>query len=301
MNKRWFLRRSYRRFRHFVGRQLHEFADNRALGLFLPPAVGLYFLTLDIWGDKLPWITDHIGLHEKIFFGLVAFSLLALFARSFASTAKIQNDGDANILLNDFITAVGVIVTVKTDRLRRSMSRLRRNMEKFRVVSVPEEQIATVATTAAGFICKAFGLHEDSFDLTIVRSKAGSESWHYIFEHKKWKHTDPNELLKQRSAAFACLERREPLFLPDKFASAHGELCVLSDRDRRRGPGSLFVYPALFDTPRGMERYLISLVTYGGQLCDEWDETSIKVTQCFLKEFCRRLELELSHYTLQKY
>jgi hypothetical protein len=298
-NRLLLVRNHYRRVCHWAGRIAHRFSSNRFVGLFFPSAATFYFVMLDVWGEKWAWIANHQNLHEWIFLSLAGVALLALFIQSLSTKAKIEGDGEANVLLNSFIAAVGVIVNIKTNRFRRSLSQLRKNADKFRVVAAADDQIGAVATATAGFVCNAFGIPQDGFDITIARSKAGSPAWHYIFELQRWKHTDPNDLLGQPSAASASLQAGEPLFFPDKFARVHGNRCTPSARDLRRGAGSMFVYPAVFDTPKGTERYIISFVTYGTQLCDEWDEVSVRVTECFLREFCRRLELELCLYALK--
>lgn len=66
------------------------FLGHPALSLVIPPLVGLYYGTLDIWGDDWSWVKDKKDIHEIIFTTLAAFTIIVLFIKGIAETAKGQ-------------------------------------------------------------------------------------------------------------------------------------------------------------------------------------------------------------------
>ena len=60
----------------FVNNRIIKFLSHSALGIVIPPIVGLYYGTLDIWGDEWLWIKEKKDLHELIFTILASFTVL---------------------------------------------------------------------------------------------------------------------------------------------------------------------------------------------------------------------------------
>ncbi len=298
-NRFWWVRYWVRRIWFRITKCFDRISKSRFLAGALPLITGSYYLILDVWGDKWSWVSDNQTLHEKIFIGCLAASLLSLFLRVFQHSAKIDSDETANTLLNNFIATVGAIVEAKTQRFRTKSVQLKHNSNKFNHITQPEEQFRVIGNAVSSFVCNSFGISEDAFDLTIMRKKPGANSWHYIYQHQSWSHSDPNALLNGSSAASKCCETKEHTFFPDKYKSARDKQYTLSPRDKRRGPGSAFIYPASFEARSGSDSYIVSIVTYGKQLCDDWDQPSVAVSASFLREFCRRIELELALHTIK--
>ena len=60
------------------------------VGIIIPPMVGLYYGTLDIWGDDWKIISEHKEVHEFIFTVLSVITIFILFVRGVSSKLKAK-------------------------------------------------------------------------------------------------------------------------------------------------------------------------------------------------------------------
>jgi hypothetical protein len=298
--KLWRLKYWFNRARHRLGRILRGFATHWLVAIILPWITGSYYAILDIWGDDWSWVRDHKEAHEVAFFCCLCISLLSQFLSSvIREPHKLESDQQAREILSEFIGTVGAIVQAKIDRFRSKLSDIKPNSDKFKHITKPEDQVSVIANATARFLQSAFGFHEDQIDITILRKK-DEGGWNFDFRLQQWSHTAPDVLMSKGAAAMKCLEHGEPAFYPDKIKAAGEGKFVLSGRDKRRGPGSAFIYPIGFSNGVSETQYVVSLVTYGKQFCADYDVQSCEITNAFLREVCRRFEVELCLDTIKR-
>lgn len=277
-----------------------KFARNKLIAIWAPPITGAYYAILDIWGDKWTWVKDNQDFHSKIFCVCLGLTLLGLFVRGFVDDSQAKENESANNVLNEFIKSIGAIVEAKIDRFRDKIKTVGAKTNKFDHITQPNDQLKIISRSFVKFTTKEFNLDENQINITIMKQTNSSGAWIYDFCYQKWKHDDPKVLLELNSAAKACIESGEFIFIPDKIKAAKDNKFILSARDNRRGPGSAFVFPVHCSTPKGDFNYLISIITYGVQLCEEWETEAVLVTTSFLREMCRRYELELCLKSLKE-
>lgn len=266
--------------------------NSRLISVITPFITGGYFVALDTFGDEWAWIRDNKDFHARLFISVFSFSLLMLFLKGLIKPERLESDSMAREILFAFIETVGAIVQTKIIRFREKIPEIRPNSNKFEKITHPLDQIRAIANGTALFLQKEYGLKENELEITVLRRR-GAGDWHFYFQLQQWKHSAPNELMSRRAAAKKCIETGEPLFFPDKFAAARDGKFILSERDKRRLTGSAFVYPSTFEFPAEKVETIVSIVTYGRQLCETHETQTVLLTQAILREFSRRFEIEL--------
>lgn len=296
----WWIGYAWNRCWHWIGRKLRRIATHWFFKLILPWVTGSYYTILDIWGDQWTWISGYKSEHEVAFCVCLVFSLVSQFLSGLLpAPKKLESDKVAREILGEFIENIGAIVQAKIDRFRQKLDEIKPNSDKFKHITRPEDQIPIIAGAAARFLRGAYGFKEDQIDITILRRK-DSGGWHYHFQLQPWSHNSPGDLMERRAAAIRCIENTEAAFFPDKIKSAGEGKFVLSDRDKRRGVGSAYIYPMFFAPIASPTNCVVSIVTYGVQFCPDYDLPSCEITEAFLREICRRFEIELCLDTIKK-
>jgi hypothetical protein len=211
---------------------------------------------------------------------------------------KLESDGGAREILNEFIENVGLIVQAKLDRFRQKLESVKHGSDKFKHITMPLEQVQVIGNAAVRFLRSVYGLKEDDIEITVLRRRDGGD-WIYVYQFQDWSHGSTDWLSDRNSAANQCAAHGEPVFFADKIMAATRGQYVLSDRDKRRGMGSAYIYPIRFKTAESTTDFVISIVTYRIPFCPDVDATSREITVSFLREICRRFEIELCLDTIK--
>ncbi len=295
----WRIKRFWRKLKHNIVSFAHWIVKAKPVALTLPWVTGSYYLILDIWGDKWEIIKNHLPFHEKVFCISLFLSLIALFIRGLLKKRPglLEADECAKEVLADFITTIGTIVKSKNDRFKEQLASIKKKSNKFSKITHPKKQLKVIASATSNFLQKSYGLKDDEISINILFRK--EKKWSYIYTHQDWNHTEANKLVEECLGIIHCIETGEPLFLPDKIKGAKEKKFHLSRRDKRRGDGSAYLYPLNHKTATGPVDYMISIVTYSKQLCEHYEKQTVEITQSFLREFVRRLEIELCLHTIE--
>ena len=296
----WHVTYCWTRFIHWLRKAIRRISKHWLITILLPWITGSYYAILSIWGNDWAWVKNHKDTHEKAFWLCLVVSLCSQFLSNFfPEPQKLESDQQAREILSEFIASVGVIVQAKIDRFRSKLTDIKPNSDKFKHITKPEDQVSVIAKAAARFLQNAYGLYEDQIDITILRKK-DEGGWNFDFRLQPWTHTSPDSLMERGAAAFKCSEQGETAFYPDKIKAANDGQFVLSSRDKRRKCGSAFIYPIVFLSGVSVTHYVVSVVTYGKQFCADYDIQSKEITTAFLREICRRFEVELCLDTIKR-
>lgn len=283
---------------HHLGRFFSGLASHKFFSIVLPWVTASYFAVLDFLGDE-PWFKEHRPVVVGFFWICLLISLFTQFLQGIQSMRpKLESDKTAREIMSEFIRNVAVIVEAKLTRFRSKLAVVKPESDKFKHITLPEDQLKIIGTSASQFLRDSFGLREDELDITILRRKNDGD-WNYIYQLQPWSHGSTKWLSERKSAAHQCAENREVVFFPDKIKSASEGLFLLSARDARRKLGSAYIYPASFEAASIKVDFVVSIITYGKQFAPEYDEASCEITKAFLREICRRFEVELCLDTIK--
>ena len=245
---------------------------------------------------------NHLPLHEKLYFGILVLTLAFQLLRAiFVPYASDDKDSDSRQVLASFIENTGAIVQNKMDLIKSELEQLKpktKSSNKFKCTAHPEKQFAAISRAASKFLSETYGIKEEQFNITIVEVDP-TGLWKNCWAYQKWTRSSAEWHAKKQSAAWRCLTRNEAAFIADIVRAANRGEYILSERDKRFMVGSAYVYPIVFKASESTYSYVVSITTYGVQLCPEYNEVSAEITKHFLREFCRRFEIELSLYTVR--
>ncbi|WP_417737283.1 hypothetical protein [Rosistilla oblonga] len=267
----------------------------------LPPIVAIYYTTLDVWGEE-SFISQHAYYHKKIYLTLVGITLATLFFRGLGE--RLYGAGsEYTRSLEALLISVKKIMVAKGHRFRSQLPLIKKTSNVFDMITHPENQIKVILEEAKHFITEHLGLHEEQFDITIIRcGPYKPEPMFFAWLNQSWKRTLPDKICAATSTARHCLETGEECFFESKKAAEKDGLYHFSDRDiRNKYVGSIFCRPLLVDLPEASDRYLITFATYGVTVCDVNDKEGKKSIQFIFGEFARRIELELTLKSIQSW
>ena len=277
-------------------------STNKKLARWASAITGSYYLVLDIWSDKLAFIKDYPKLHQILFWICLLLSLGILVIRTYYEDRR---DNDTKLALNfltDFIGTVGYIVEAKINRFRKKFVSLKPKSNKLNQITQPDDQLEIIAHSFCEFLKKSFGFEDHQINITILKRKDSASKWNYCFKYQKnWEYTDPSKILPKKIETVEAIKRGEYVFYPDKMQAAQKGKYFLSDRDIRRRTGSAFLFPIKIQGNNCLFEYLICIITYGKQFCEETDEPSVQASKAILREICRRFELELCLKAIKEY
>ncbi len=252
-----------------------------------------YYLCLDVLEGEA-WIDNYKPFHNKMVYALLLITAVATFFQSHRKKTEEAENIEARSLLAEFIEAVGSIVDAKLRRFREKAVSLKTGADKFGSITHPDDQIARICQASVSFVRKAYGLQDHEIDITIIRKRSTAQSWTYIYKHQSWSRGTPNDMMKNSNAAGKnCIKTGRWVFHPDKVLASLAANYVMSQRDKERGDGSVFLYPVVIPGETEETQFVIFMVTYSKKLCDEDDINAKSATESFLREICRRIELEL--------
>jgi hypothetical protein len=231
---------------------------------------------------------------------LVLYPLIALFLITAASafTASVIDTKDsAEIHLASFIKKLSQVVTAKTTRLHDILLEAITSESHSERFINPKEQIDTIFSHGSEFFRENYGLTEEQIDITIISKGPLDKKWDYTYQHHEaWNHTPADKLMKKaKCLAKKCLETGHPAFYPDKIQAAKNGDYFLSSHDDQPGKkgGSVYCRPLKVGDAGFEWSHAITIVTYGKRLCRPHDARQVEVTEFFLLELCKRIQIEL--------
>lgn len=285
----------------FIRNPVVSIVSHRFVQIIAPFICGAYYLALDLWGDYWDFISKNKAAHFEVFWILIAFSLVVLCLRGLADWYNKALDEEYNLFMNGIIGLSAQVVDCKLDRFKKAAKGLHKKTSIFQTITKPEDQINFILASSESFLRKSFALSEEQICITILHGKAISNSWYYVFTTKpNWRHTKASDLLNNPSTAKNCLQTGQPCFYPNKIKASSDGNYFNSSRDSRSTGGSIYCYPAFIENGTHEEKYIISIVTYEKSLCGESVDEQ-RTTGIILREMCRRLELELTLFSIKEW
>lgn len=279
---------------------LSALAENRILGYLFPAVVGLYYLTLDVWGNDWPMIRSHKELHQNIYILLVCATLFFIFLkllRAFYLDLTKTTKADVRVGL---IMLASRVVSAKLERFKGCAEDIDATTNTFKKITKPQEQIQVIISEMITYLYNTFEIDDDEVCITITHFDTVSNRWHFMNDtHRGWNHTKAGRLFTERSMAALAMSRGEPVFHPDKMAASKKGEYFPSDKDKRDKKGSAFCHPVVVKVNGTEFKFVISLITYGKMLCNTHNPEQVKAIKLTLMDICRRIELELTLWSIK--
>lgn len=261
--------------------------------------IAAYFGTLDIWGDEWSFIKEYRDIHACIYITCIIFEVVLFIVRAYIDNQVELQNQEYTSFLEGFIKFTSKIVHTKSKRFKKTSKKLNPNADIFQAITKPVTQIEKIAEETCNLLKGNFVEENEQVSVSVFGKHPGKEWYRLALEGaNKGKNTDVAVLFGTESAAKYCYEDGNPVYFNDKNIAADEGRYHLSERDRRHITGSIYCYPVMVDTPDGMNHYVISIVTYGKKLCEKDERKQVEAVKTFMKEICRRIELELTLHSI---
>lgn len=286
----------------FVNNRIVKFLGHPALGVLIPPIIGLYYGALDIWGDDWTWISDKKELHEFIFTLLASFTILILFLKAISEAAKGEVDKQYTKLMESMLLLFNTLVKKKRDRFFNKAKHLKPNGDVFKLITQPKDQLEHVLDGTKNFLINGLGVDTKNIGITIIQGSPQNDKWWYELKCDTQKqHTKAKELMTGKSTAAYCIESGDSIFIPDIRKGIKEGVFIESERSSKTDIGSIFCKPVRITVNNIEYVYIFTIAVFGQNLCAPYDEEECRACEKILDEIADRVELELYLHSMKQY
>ncbi|MGQ8365318.1 hypothetical protein [Glaciecola sp. 1036] len=253
-----------------------------------------YFLTLDIFGDDIDFISNNKEIHKIVFAFVLLGTFLLILVKEASDVISERLTASNNRISNKLSVMATKSVLAKLTRVQNQSKYLKKNSNVFKTIADPDDQISILITEFVDLISASFHIDRDNIALTILTVEENKKPYFKEKNHRNWRRTTPKELLDNNSAAKRCIETGQPIFLCSKVEAAKNDKYFLSERDKENEDGSIYCYPVIIDLPDRLIQNIISVSTYNAKLSESYDDVKSKAILQVFNDVCRRIELELT-------
>lgn len=286
----------------FVNNLIINFLSHPALSMVVPSIVGLYYGTLDIWGDEWSWIKNNKGLHETVFTFLSSLTILILFIKGISESAKGAVAQRYNELMESMMLFFNTLVKKKRDRFYNKAKHLKPSGDFFKIITQPMDQLEYVLDGTKTFLINGFGVDSKNIGITIIQGSSDGEKWWYALKCDTQKqHTKAKDLMGGNSTASYCLDNGDSVFIPDIRKGIKEGVFYESERSSKTSIGSIFCKPVRINVNNIEYIYIFTIAVFGQYLCSPYDEEECRACEKILDEVGDRVELELYLHSMKQY
>lgn len=286
----------------FVNNRVVRFLSHPALGVLIPPLIGLYYGTLDIWGDDWKWIVDNKDLHEFTFSILATFTILVLFLKAMSEAAKGEVDKQYTKLMESMLLFFNTLVKKKRDRFFNKAKYLKPSGDVFKLITQPKDQLEHVLDGTKSFLVNGLGIDAKNIGITIIQGNLQAGKWWYELKCDTQKrHTKAKDLMTGESTAKYCFESGDSIFIPDIRKGIKEGVFFESERSAKTTIGSIFCKPVRITVNNLEYVYIFTIAVFGQNLCSPYDEEECRACEKILDEIADRVELELYLHSIKQY
>jgi len=283
----------------FLGNWLAKIINNSITQIVLPAVTAAYVGLVEI---DFSLLRPFPHATKNLLIALIAATLFISFFNAIADAIRSKAEDRYKSFLENFMVSISKVVKSKLDRFKNKSRTLSKSGNTFKAITHPIDQIGLIHAEAIDWLKETFNLEEEDICITIMHTNGVENKQYFAFDTQpKWQHTKAKNLMSDNSCAAKSIERGETIFHPSKDKAAKKHEYVLSDRDKRKGDGSIFCYPVVTDCASHTDKFVISIVTYGKRMCIPGDESEEKITKQFLNEICKRLDIELTLYSIKSW
>jgi hypothetical protein len=286
----------------FVNNRVIKFLGHPVLGMFVPPLIGLYYGTLDIWGEDWSWIKDKKETHELIFTLLASFTILILFFKAIAEAAKGEVDKRYNKLMESMLLFFNTLVKKKRDRFFNKAKHLKLTGDVFKLITQPKDQLEHVLDGTKSFLINGLGIDGKNIGITIIQGNPQGNKWWYELKcDTQRQHTKAKDLMAGKSTAAYCIDSGDSIFIPDIRKGIKEGVFLESERSSKSDVGSIFCKPVRITVSNLEYVYVFTIAVFGQNLCSPYDEEECRACEKILDEIADRVELELYLHSMKQY
>lgn len=286
----------------FVKNKLVTLISHPALSVVIPPLVGLYYGTLDIWGDDWIWVREKKDLHEFVFTILASTTVLVLFVKGLREAAEGNVTKKYQVLTESILQLFNGLVKKKRDRFYNNAKNLKPTADIFKIITQPKDQLEHVLDGTKTFLINGFSIEAKNIGITVIQGDPKNDKWWYALQCDTQKqHTKTREIMAGKSTARYCFETGDSLFIADIRKGQKEGLFFESNRSKLSETGSIFCKPVRIVVGGVEYVYIFTIAVFGQNLCTPYDADECRACEKILDEVADRIELELYLYSIKQF
>ncbi|MFA0813760.1 hypothetical protein [Microbulbifer epialgicus] len=281
-----------------------RFIDHPFLVTIIPAIVGLYYGTLDIWGDDWKWVTNYKGIHELTFSTLAIVTIVTLILKGISQSLRSKVRARQNTLTEALLDLFNKLVKKKRDRFYNKAKHLSPRKDVFNLITHPDDQLGHALDETKNFLIEGLGIDSKNIGITIIQGDphAKTKKWWYFKKCDSQKqHTRPQDLMSYNSTASYCYKTGDSIFLPDIRKGIKEGVFYESTRSRNGKLGSIFCKPVRITVKNRIYVYIFTIAVFGQNVCSPIDEDDCRACERVFDEIADRIELELYLYSMKQY
>jgi len=257
---------------------------------------GLYYGTLDIWGDDWKWISNYKEVHGCIYSILMMLTIFFVLCKCIIDIKEDKIKKDKEELLKKFLIFIKNVVHAKRTRFFDRVALIENNkrFNFFDEITHPKEQLRFIMTQIVDFL-EFYGVNRNHVEMTILGTNSDLVKWKYelVLDRQK-QYTDAHKIMSNNSLAKKSIDSGESTFLSDLNEGVRQNLFYKSNRsDTVKNIGSIYCKPVTLKIQDKTYKYVFTLVSYGTYLCSPTDQQEANEFATLLDEIGDRVELEL--------
>jgi len=287
----------------FPRRLYNFFIKHWILTAFVLTIASHWFAFVQILGKNLGLVSQD-GLLTKhtviIFWPLFLVSLIFAILKTASDKYNEEVKNNGQFILERMLQSVN---SVKRKKLRRFCKYIYENHGKsglspFNVITQPLSQIEGLLENIQVTLSEIFGINRDDIGLSIVYKTDRDEEWDWLYTMNIESDIDLSELVNNPDTTAKQLidGKVSSLFFPDKRVGLRLNQYVEGNKDKPFNTiGSILCRDLSIDNKNKYIQAILTITTYGKQLCERNDKDSIyKIENILMPTFECRIKLELS-------
>lgn len=279
-----------------------NFIGSPALGILVPPILGLYYGTLDIWGGEWDVVKNYKAIHEFVFLITASATVLILFLRAVSEALQGQVRSKYQGILQATMVFINELVKKKKDRFHKSARDVKPKTEVFKVITQPLDQLEFLIDGTRRLLRDAFGIDYKNVEITVIQGSHTEAKWWYLLQtDKQRQHTKAKTIIEGQSAANYCLRTGDSILVPDIRKGEKEGVFLPSDRSKKAGKGSVYCKPVRVSVGHKEYVYVFTVCVYGELICTPYDDVECKACERLLDEVSERVELELCLHSIKSF
>lgn len=291
-----------RLYKIFVNNRVMKFIGSPALGILVPPVLGLYYGTLDIWGGEWAIVKDFKEVHEFVFTITAAATVLILFLRAVSEALQGQVQRKYQAILQATMIFINELVKKKKDRFHNSAKDIKPKGDAFRIITQPQDQLEFLIDGTRRLLRDAFVIDYKNVEITIIQGSHTEGKWWYLLQtDKQRQHTKAKAIIDGQSTAKYCLDTGDSLLVPDIRKGEKEKVFLPSARSQKAALGSIYCKPVRVLVGGKEYVYVFTVCVYGELICTPYDALECKACERLLDEVAERVELELCLHSIKSF
>ncbi len=236
------------------------------------------------------------------FLSSLLFALLKTAADKYNEKAKTRG----GFILQRLLESINFVTKKKMQRFLKYVDDNFSNLDihPFGEITKPREQINSLLENIQVTLSQIFGLDRDKISVSVLYQSPESDEWEVLDSININNELDIDELINNPNTTLRQVIDRKSnsIFLPDKRVAHTRKQYVYAPLDEQfENIGSIFCSDISVGSDKKRMNAIISISTYGKQLCLETDKDAIhKIQNIIIPTFESRLRLELALFYIKE-